>query len=168
MKALYLALAFICISSNLTAYYENTGFDETYSTATVNISDEFPPAFPFSAITDLTLRTFKSNEYSRAQHGIYYPETFPNLEQIRFWRGNLENIDFESLAELTNLREIVFDRVYLFTTDQSQLFTPLQHKKNLTLIFYSEVLQRPKTIEALQKILPQAKLEFRIWNDLMY
>lgn len=181
MKTTHFALAFIFISSSLIAHNE-TSYDEAHATATINLSDEFPPAFPSSATRELIVRTVQPDQHSRGQHGIYYPETFPNVEKILFWKGSLENIDFESLAQLPALREILFDGVS-FSDDQIQLLAPLQHKENLSLVFYDEggvfygdayymeVRKSKQQLLIIQQLLPSATIKFysrKVFNENMF
>jgi hypothetical protein len=141
------------------------------TTATIDLSDELPPEFPLSLSKSLTIRTIQTNANSRPQHSILYPETFPNVEKLIFWRGNVGNIDFDSLGQLPALREILFDGVS-FSDDQIQLFSPLQHMKNLTLVFideggtfygdtfYQEILKNKQQLLILQNFLPYATIKF--------
>lgn len=136
MKSIYTILC-LCTSFNLIA---------------VDISDESPLSLSASTATELIVHTAD-------QQGI--SEAFPNVEIIEFIGGDLENIDFKGLGELPALQKIVFRDVNLTSTEQAQLFAPLQHHKNLKLVFYTDVIKRPAAFTDLQKILPDAIIEYR-------
>jgi len=135
------------------------------------LGEDLLPASSWPETKHLTVRHYASGKVGsdkgleNIKYGIDYVHFFPNLTDITFDFGSLDNIDFDKIAELPSLRKlslmhISFDKL---NDEQIQHFSNLSHLEEIVFVYTSRAPEAALQAKALLgQILPNTHVKLEL------